>query len=115
MITFGSLCHELAHQQLHLEGNSTDYAFFDDLSTDPTEEDQKETEADEKAKNVLISPEVWRQARLLDRPSPSAVVTLAQQLRINPAIIAGRIRKEIGNYRILTHYVGNNQVRVCFE
>lgn len=109
-----SLCHELAHQQLHLEGNNTDYAFFDDLSTDPTEEDQKDTEADEKAKNVLISPEIWQEARLLDRPSSSAVVALAQQLRINPAIIAGRIRNETGNYRILTHYVGNNQVRACF-
>ncbi|PZV21726.1 MAG: transcriptional regulator [Leptolyngbya sp.] len=110
-----SLCHELAHQQLHLEGNNTDYAFFDDLSIDPIEEDQKETEADEKAKDVLISPKIWQQARLLDRPSSSAVVALAQQLRINPAIIAGRIRKETGNYRILTHYVGNNKVRVCFE
>ena len=85
------------------------------LSTDPTEEDHKETEADEKAKNVLISPETWQHSRLLDRPSSSAaVVALAQQLRINPAIIAGRICKETGNDRILTHYVGNNQVRACF-
>jgi HTH-type transcriptional regulator/antitoxin HigA len=110
-----SLCHELAHQQLHLEGESTDYAFFDDLSLDPSEADQKEKEADEKAKNLLIPPEVWGQVKLLDKPVPSAVVSLAQQLRINPAIIAGRIRKELGNYRMLTHYVGNNKVRVCFE
>jgi len=110
-----SLCHELAHQQLHLEGEHTDYAFFDDLSLEPSEADQKETEADEKAKNLLIPPEIWEQANLLDKPVPSAVVSLAQQLRINPAIIAGRIRKELGNYRMLTHYVGNNKVRACFE
>lgn len=110
-----SLCHELAHQQLHLEGENTDYAFFDDLSLAPSEADQKETEADDKAKNLLIPPEIWEQASLLDKPVPSAVVSLAQQLRINPAIIAGRIRKELGNYRILTHYVGNNKVRACFE
>ena len=110
-----SLCHELAHQQLHLEGEKTDYAFFDDLSLDPSEADQKETEADDKAKDLLIPPEIWEQANLLDKPVPSAVVALAQQLRINPAIIAGRIRKELGNYRMLTHYVGNNKVRACFE
>lgn len=108
-----SLCHELAHQQLHLEGHSTDYAFFDDLNLAPAEEDQKEVEANEKAKTLLIPTDIWQQARLLEHPSPSAVVALAQQLRINPAIIAGRIRKETGNYRILTHYVGNNKVRAC--
>ena len=110
-----SLCHELAHQQLHLEGDNTDYAFFDDLSLDPSETDQKETEADEKAKNLLIPPEIWEQTNLLSKSSSSAVVALAQQLQINPAIIAGRIRKELGNYRILSHYVGNNKVRACFE
>lgn len=109
-----SLCHELAHHQLHLEGSDSDYAFFDDLSLDPSEEDRKEQEADEKAKNLLIPPDIWQEAGLLDRSSPSAVVALAQRLQINPAIIAGRIRKEKGNYRILTHYVGNNKVRACF-
>jgi HTH-type transcriptional regulator/antitoxin HigA len=109
-----SLCHELAHQQLHLEGPDEDYAFFDDLNLDPSEEDRKEQEADEKAKNLLIPPDIWHEAGLLDRASPSAVVALAQRLQINPAIIAGRIRKEKGNYRILTHYVGNNKVRACF-
>lgn len=109
-----SLCHELAHQQLHLESSDTDYAFFDDLSLDPAEEDEKELQANDKAKDLLIPPEAWRQAHLLEKPSPSAVVSLAQQLRINPAIIAGRIRKETGNYRILTHYVGNKKVRICF-
>ncbi len=110
-----SLCHELAHQQLHLEGNNPDYAFFDDLNLDTVDQDPKETEADDKAKTVLIPPEVWEQARLLDRPSSSAaVIALAQQLRINPAIVAGRIRKETGNYRILNDFVGNKKVRACF-
>ena len=110
-----SLCHELAHQQLHLEGSDEDYAFFDDLNLDPSEEDRKEQEADEKAKNLLIPPDIWHKAGLLDRASPSAVVALAQRLQINPAIVAGRIRKEKGNYRILTHYVGNKKVRACFS
>jgi HTH-type transcriptional regulator/antitoxin HigA len=36
---------------------------------------------------------------------------LAQQLGIHPAIVAGRVRHETGNFRLLSHFVGTGEVR----
>ena len=34
---------------------------------------------------------------------------------IHPAIIVGRIRRELGNYRLLSQFVGTGEVRRLFE
>jgi HTH-type transcriptional regulator/antitoxin HigA len=39
----------------------------------------------------------------------------ADNLGIDPGIIAGRIRKERSNYTILNNLVGQGQVRLQFE
>ena len=39
----------------------------------------------------------------------------AQAIGIDPSIIAGRIRKERGNYTILNNLVGQDQVRSQLE
>lgn len=44
-------------------------------------------------------------------PSPLAVMELAQRLGIHPAIIAGRVRHETRNFRLLSHFVGTGAVR----
>lgn len=111
-----SLCHELAHVVLHLQGQ-TDEVIFDDLSLDVLADSvafDRETEADQWTEEVLIPSDVWEESRILDDPSPLAVVSLARNLGINPAIVAGRIRKELNNYRLLTHYVGRNEVKTSF-
>ena len=33
----------------------------------------------------------------------------------SPAIVAGKVRKDRHNYRLLTHYVGNGEVRKHFD
>lgn len=107
------LLHELAHIGRHMDGKS-DEAFIDDLSLRDVEgirRDPKEDEADEWAENALIPADVWLTARVRDNPSPLAVTELAQQLEISPAIIAGRIRHETGNFRLLSHFVGRGGVR----
>jgi hypothetical protein len=38
-------------------------------------------------------------------------VALAQSLGISPAIVAGRIRHETRNFRLLSHFVGTGAVR----
>ena len=73
--------------------------------------DQKEVEADEWAENGLIPADQWRLSRVRETPSPIAVVELAQQLGIHPAIVAGRVRHETRNYRLLSHFVGTGEVR----
>lgn len=110
------LCHELAHVALHMKG-STEAVFIDDLSLGEVatvDSDHQESEADQWAQNVLIPSEVWEKCGVLKEPTPSAVVELAHQLGIHPAIVAGRIRKELHNYRLLTHYVGSGEVQKNF-
>jgi HTH-type transcriptional regulator/antitoxin HigA len=39
---------------------------------------------------------------------------LSHELRIHPAIIAGRLRRETGNYKLLGDLVGQGEVRALF-
>jgi HTH-type transcriptional regulator/antitoxin HigA len=107
------LFHELAHIGRHM-GNTRQEAFIDDLSLRDVEgvrRDPKEDEADEWAENGLIPKAVWESSRVKESPSPLAVMELAQQLEINPAIIAGRVRHETRNFRLLSQFVGTGEVR----
>jgi HTH-type transcriptional regulator / antitoxin HigA len=108
------LLHELAHVGRHLSGTRGD-GFVDDLSlrnVKGTPRDSKEDEADEWAENGLIPADVWSTSSVKDPPPSSlAVMELAQRLGIHPAIVAGRVRHETGNYRLLSHFVGTGTVR----
>ena len=42
-------------------------------------------------------------------------IHLAHELNIHPAIVAGRVRYERNNYRLLSQLVGNCQVRRHFN
>jgi len=102
-----TLSHELAHIALHFDGEET--AFFDDL--DQTGLDLFESDADHWASDALIPPESWQAAHLGKRPTIQAVHNFATSLRITPAIPAGRIRKETGNYQLYDGLIGRNKVR----
>jgi len=110
------LLHELAHIGRHMDGKR-DEAFIDDLSLRDVEgvrRDPKEDEADEWAEKALIPEAVWQTSRVKDHPSPLAVMELAQRLGIHPAIVAGRVRHETRNFRLLSHFVGTGAVRRHF-
>jgi HTH-type transcriptional regulator/antitoxin HigA len=107
------LLHELAHVGRHMDGKR-DEVFVDDLSLRDVEgvpQNQKEDEADEWAEAALIPHDVWQTSRVKDDPSPLAVVELAQRLGIHPAIVAGRVRHDTRNFRLLSHFVGSGLVR----
>jgi HTH-type transcriptional regulator / antitoxin HigA len=108
------LCHELAHVVLHLHKGVED-GFFDDLTlgefSERGEEDGRESEADHWAQEVLIPMDAWNSSAILAQPTPAAVTEFAHRLGIHPAIVAGRVRRELQNYRLLTHYVGSGEVR----
>jgi len=111
-----SLLHELAHVGRHL-GSTECRGFVDDLSlraTDTAESDPRETEADEWAEEALIPADVWVTSLAREAPTPTAVEELARSLRIHPGVIAGRVRYEQRNYKLLSHYVGMGQVRRHF-
>jgi HTH-type transcriptional regulator/antitoxin HigA len=107
------LFHELAHVGRHMGGTRHE-AFIDDLTLRDVEgvrRNPKEDEADEWAENGLIPQTVWETSRVKADPSPLAVMELAQRLEIHPAIVAGRVRHETRNFRLLSHFVGSGEVR----
>ena len=107
------LLHELAHVGRHMDGKR-DEAFVDDLSlrgVEGVKRDPKEDEADEWAENELIPGDVWRASDARENPSPLTVMELAQRLQIHPAIVAGRVRYETKNFRLLSQFVGSGEVR----
>lgn len=102
-----TLLHELAHVKLHLGEDDQD-AFFDDI--DSTGSDC-EAEADALASSLLIPDQGWRDfARRADW-SATAVNRAAIAWNIHPAIVAGRVRRETKNYRILNTLIGHNMLR----
>ncbi|UCG79758.1 MAG: hypothetical protein JSV60_07175, partial [Desulfobacterales bacterium] len=76
--------------------------------------DQREEEADRIAQEALIPNKVWRSIDLSEKIQPRRIRLLADKLKIHPAIIAGRIRYEKNNYRILSGLIGNREVRRQF-
>ena len=112
-----TLLHELAHLGLHLDGGAEDEGFVDDHSLRGIETagDSKEHDADVMAQDALIPAEVWRDGDVLEHPTPMAVVGLGWEAGVHPAIVAGRIRRETGNYRLLSQFVGTGEVRRLFE
>jgi HTH-type transcriptional regulator / antitoxin HigA len=106
-----SLMHELAHLALHLKKQGD--GFYDDLDTE--DEDGVEKEADELAREALIPRAMWKHSPARDLPSPEAAAHLADQLRIHPAIVAGRMQYESRNYRMLRTMLGSGEVRKLFS
>lgn len=106
-----TLCHELGHVALHL-GRGDRQCFFDDLDFT---EGGVEKDADEFGGESLIPRRVWENANARTSRRAADVVMLAAHLRISPAIIAGRIRRENCNYRVLSNLVGYGTVRRAME
>lgn len=104
-----TLLHELAHVKLHLYEKDVD-VFFDDLQS-PGTKDRCEKEADELASETLIPSEAWKSARLRQNSPTHAVISFAESIRISPAIPAGRIRHETGNFRIYNGLISKTKLR----
>ena len=110
------LLHELAHVGRHLD-NGQGNAFVDDLTLRRAEgglEDPRETQADDWAEDALIPEAAWEASAVKDHPTPMSVMNLANALHIHPAVVAGRVRYERRNYRLLSQFVGTGEVRRQF-
>lgn len=109
------LLHELAHIGWHLDENNS--FFVDDLSLSISgvEDDAaQESEADQIAQESLIPKDTWEKFDVFKSQKPINIISLAQDIGIHPAIVAGRVRKETGNYRLLSQFVGTGEVRKHF-
>ena len=106
------LLHELGHVFLHLL-DGLRFDFFDEETAG--DGDAIEADADKFALDALIPEPLWNQCLSRFALSEEAVRIDAENLGIEPSIIAGRIRKERGNYTILNDLVGQGQVRSQLE
>ncbi|MCK5722308.1 MAG: transcriptional regulator, partial [Gammaproteobacteria bacterium] len=109
------LLHELAHVAKHL--STAKRIIVDDLDLrghDPEIEDKIENEADEMTRNGLIPKKVWDKKPMGGKAIAAEVYALAKKLKIHPAIIAGRIRFEHNNFRLLSRLIGSGQIRIHF-
>jgi len=106
------LLHELGHVFLHLI-DGLRYDFFDEQDT--TGDDKIEREADVFAFDSLVPEAKWDECLSRFALSEEAVQIDAKNLGIDASIIAGRIRKERGDYTILGSLIGQGQVASQFE
>ena len=106
------LFHELGHVFLHLM-DGLRYDFFDEEGT--TENDKVEQEADQFALDSIIPEGKWNECLSRFALSEEAVQIDAKNLGIEASIIAGRIRRDLGDYMILTSLVGQGQVASQFK
>ena len=105
------LMHELVHIWRHVRTSNS--LFFDDLDEEANT-DRQEKEADELAREALIPRSVWDRSHARVLRSPDAAKLLADELAIHPAIVAGRMRREANNYKILNQMIGLGQVKCLF-
>lgn len=110
-----SLLHELAHVRLHLR--MPDDCFLDDLDmrVAASEKDNPEEEADRLATEVVIPKEFWEKRIIKEKATSVQIQKWADELKIHPALIAGRIRHHTGDYRKLSRFVGTGSIRRQFK
>jgi HTH-type transcriptional regulator/antitoxin HigA len=107
-----SLLHELAHVGRHLRGENGMGLFLDDL--DIAAVDGAEAEADSIATEAAVPAEALGAHPVSSSGSAEDVRDLAGKLGIHPAIVAGRLRHDRGDYRMLSKLVGHGQVHKLF-
>lgn len=105
-----TLLHEVAHLWKHINDQE---AFLDDL--DVSSEDRREAEANRLAREAFIPRLIWKRSDAHISPSKESIERLSRELKIHPAIIAGRLRKESRNYHLFSDLIGHNQVRAMLH
>jgi HTH-type transcriptional regulator/antitoxin HigA len=68
------------------------------------------------ATDSLIPPDRWKAWRLSRRKTSKAmIISFAEELKISPAIPAGRLRYQKSDYSIYKGLIGARKVRCLFE
>lgn len=105
-----TLMHEVVHIWKHVDSDQT---FVDDL--DIASEDRREAEANRLAREAFIPRVLWKRSAAHLEASRDGIDQLSRSLKIHPAIVAGRVRRETGNYQLFSEMVGHGAVRQIFS
>ena len=108
-----ALLHELVHIDKHL---TAERMFIADDLQDKTRVGKEEDEADAGSREALIPAVEWKKAAVRVSHNQEDALDLANRLRIHPAIVAGRVRYETANWRLLNTLVkATGEVSKKFE
>ena len=111
-----TLMHELAHVSHDLGDSARDTVYVDDLSLSGEHYERTlEGQADRTARDTLIPPDIWENRLVREDPTAVAVMELAQEIQVHPAVIAGRIRYDSQDWRRLSQLVGSGKIRSQFS
>jgi HTH-type transcriptional regulator/antitoxin HigA len=113
-----TLFHELMHVLLHLKANvppaEGHSLYLDDLDVQ-RDISPLETEADSAAREALLPNSFWEMSAVHFVVAPATVTQLARQVGISDAVVAGRVRYERNNYRLLSSMIGAGKVQMLFD
>lgn len=109
-----TLMHELAHISLHYDKDVT--LFYDEIEgVRGVEINSIENEADQMAREALVPSSKWESSPAKLIPSPMAAQSLANELDVHVAIVAGVMRYEHKNFYYLNKIVNSYKVKVYFS
>jgi len=102
-----TLLHELAHICLHIDKISN--PILDDL--DVSTQDEIELAANRLAKYSFVDRSAWRSCEPKYNKNYKAVEKFAEETGIHKGIVAGLLRKELGDYSLYSKMVNEINVR----
>ena len=108
-----TLAHELAHLTLGHAHSEDGQCIIDDLEL-RAPQNKMEKDADELTEESLIPSKLWESHPARNTCKLKDIEDLALKADIHKSIVAGRIRYEKNNYRILWPHVGRDEVRKLF-
>lgn len=97
-----ALMHELAHVAHDLTAEAP--FFIDDLER--ADQDAIEERADRIAQEALIPAQSWEGAQVRETLTTEDAVAFANEIGVHPAVVAGRLRHDTKNFRLLNHLIG---------
>lgn len=103
-----TLLHELGHIFLHRDRGLKD-GFFDAEGAPAL--DELEAEADEFAESAFLPNEIWKRSFVRFTRDRNQVIQFARGHGISSAVVAGRIRRERGDFSIFSDLVGSGSLR----
>ena len=109
-----TLVHELAHLALGHVNSIEGQCIIDDLDLRDSR-DEVENEADALARESLIPSHLWNSHPARKSAKHKDVLDLASKADVHKCVVAGRIRYERNNYRILSRHIGIGMVRKLFS
>lgn len=106
-----TLLHEMSHVYKHLNDQNQ---FIDNLDVESLQ-DPQEREADRIARESFIPRSIWKRSDAFSLRTNAAIMSLAKQLNIHSAIIAGRIRYETNDYTKFSNLIGQGEITILLR